>query len=153
MKQTQRNLFPDCPNPSPDYYCTWQTQLYATSDGKPEAQRRILGEKALFGEEFPFGWSAFYENARRDLLFIMDDSWDVPQDGDSTRYGSLLLDSGKFPEATRGDVPNREALGRLVERRTAATGRHGWRTRMPRISHTGKWTGANGRATRNSADF
>lgn len=123
MKRTQRNLIPDCPNPSPDYYCTWQTQLYATSDGKPEAQRRILGEKALFGEEFPFGWSAFYENARRDLLFIMDDSWDVPQDGDSTRYGSLLLDSGKFPEATRGNVPNREALGRLVERMRAL----GWK--------------------------
>ena len=45
MKQTQRNLIPVCPNPSPDYYCTWQTQLYATSDGKPEAQRRILGER------------------------------------------------------------------------------------------------------------
>ena len=45
MKQTQRNLIPVCPTPSPDYYCTWQTKLYATSDGKPEAQRRILGER------------------------------------------------------------------------------------------------------------
>ncbi len=123
MTLTKRSLIPDCPNPSPDYYCTWQTQLYATSDGKPEAQRRILGEEALFGTEFPLGWSAFYKDARRDLLFVMDDSWDVPRDGDSTRYGSLLLDSGKFPEATRGNVPNREALGRLVERMRAL----GWK--------------------------
>lgn len=45
MKQAQRNLIPVCLNPSPDYYCMWQTQLYATSDGNPEAQRRILGEE------------------------------------------------------------------------------------------------------------
>ena len=29
------NLIPSHKNPSPDYYCTWQTQLYATSGGTP----------------------------------------------------------------------------------------------------------------------
>ena len=24
MKQPRRNLIPDCPNPTPDYYCAWQ---------------------------------------------------------------------------------------------------------------------------------
>ena len=35
MKKTDINLIPDITNPSPDYYCTWQTQLYASCDGKP----------------------------------------------------------------------------------------------------------------------
>lgn len=29
------NHIPSHKNPSPDYYCTWQTQLYATSGGTP----------------------------------------------------------------------------------------------------------------------
>ena len=48
MKKTKINLVPDIVNPTPDYYCTWQTQLYATSDGKPEAQRACITEKSLF---------------------------------------------------------------------------------------------------------
>ena len=69
MKKTEMNLVPDIVNPSPDYYCTWQTQLYATCDGKPARQRAILGEKAFFDTEKPFGWAYFYEKARGDLFF------------------------------------------------------------------------------------
>ena len=49
MKKTNINLIPDIQNPTPDYYCTWQTQLYATNDGKPQGQRAIIGEKAFDG--------------------------------------------------------------------------------------------------------
>jgi hypothetical protein len=91
MHKTDINLIPDVINPSPDYYCTWQTQLYATCDGKPPAQRAIITEKALFDQEKPFGWAYFYEKARRDLFIVMDDSWDVPLNGDRSFYGSLLL--------------------------------------------------------------
>ncbi|MBQ2987823.1 MAG: hypothetical protein IJD59_01830 [Clostridia bacterium] len=115
MKYTSCNLIPDTVNPSPDYYCTWQTQLYATSDGKPEGQRAILGEHALFGGEKPFGWAYFYPEARRDLIFVMDDSWDVPPDNDRSWYGSLLLNGEKFPEAAvSGD--NGRSLRRLSDR-------------------------------------
>ena len=51
MKQINENLIPNTVNPSPDYYCTWQTQLYATCDGKPAAQRAVIGERALFDSE------------------------------------------------------------------------------------------------------
>ena len=44
MKKTDINLIPDIENPTPDYYCTWQTQLFATCDGKPAAQRRVICE-------------------------------------------------------------------------------------------------------------
>ena len=100
MKKTNINLIPNTQNLSPDYYCTWQTQLYATSDGKPEAQRAIIGERALFDTEKPFGWAYFYENARRDLFLVMDDSWDVPLSGDNSYYGCLILDKEKFPGFT-----------------------------------------------------
>lgn len=99
MITTKRNFIPDTVSPSPDYYCTWQTQLYATSDGKPEGQRRCLSEKALFHPEKPYGWTGFYPQARKDLIFVMDDSWDVPSDGNTSYYGSLQLAPDKFPDA------------------------------------------------------
>ncbi len=116
MKKTQQNLIPNIQNPTPDYYCTWQTQLYATNDGKPEKQRAIIGEEGLFGKEKPFGWAYFYEKARGDLFLVMDDSWDVPKSGDRAYYGSLVLNQEKFPDATNGAKTNAEALKRLSER-------------------------------------
>ena len=122
MKKLNKNLVPDIPNPTPDYYCTWQTQLYATCDGKPAGQRAVIGETGMFAKEKPYGWAYFYENARRDLLFIMDDSWDVPLKDDPSYYGSLLLNEEKFPESCR-DASPAEALKRLTERMKAL----GWK--------------------------
>lgn len=116
MKKTKIDLIPDCQNPSPDYYCTWQTQLYATSDGKPKGQRAVIGEKALFDTEKPFGWAYFYETARKDLLFIMDDSWDVSLCDDRSEYGSLILNREKFPSFTNHTENNAEALKRLTKK-------------------------------------
>lgn len=116
MKKTNTDLVPDIQNPTPDYYCTWQTQLYATNDGKPEGQRAIIGEKALFDKEKPYGWAYFYEHARKDLFIVMDDSWDVPLSGDFSYCGSLVLDKGKFPSFVNGSVDNTEAMQKLSER-------------------------------------
>lgn len=115
-KKTTVNLIPDITNPSPDYYCTWQTQLYATCDGKPVGQRSVIGEKALFDKQKPYGWAYFYEAARKDLFLVMDDSWDVPVGTkDRPLCGSLKLDTEKFPECTK-NTDNAEALKRLVTR-------------------------------------
>lgn len=115
MNKTEINLVPNTINPSPDYYCTWQTQLYATCDGKPPAQRASIGETALFNQEKPFGWAYFYEKARQDLFMVMDDSWDVPLNGDRAFYGSLLLNSEKFPSYAVNNT-NADALKCLTER-------------------------------------
>lgn len=123
MKACKINLVPNTANKTPDYYCTWQTQLYATSDGKPAGQRAAIGERALFAAEKPYGWAYFYEEARRDLFLVMDDSWDVPPNGDPSYYGSLQLDRDKFPEAVGGSQSNAEALKRLSDRIKAL----GWR--------------------------
>lgn len=115
MHKTEINLIPNIINPSPDYYCTWQTQLYATCDGKPPAQRAIISEKALFDTDKPYGWAYFYEKARHDLFIVMDDSWDVPLNGNRAFYGSLELNSEKFPVSTT-EKTNSEALKTLTER-------------------------------------
>ena len=115
MKRMTVDLVPSHPNPTPDYYCTWQTQLYATSDGKPEGQRAVIGEKALFDENKPFGWAYFYEKVRNDLILVMDDSWDIPLHPQKSDFGALILNREKFPAATKGAKNNAEALKRLTE--------------------------------------
>jgi len=79
-------------------------------------QRKNIGERMLFEKEKPFGWAYFYENVKSDLFLVMDDSWDVPADGNTAYYGSLILNAEKFPEATQGRVSNAEALKHLTGR-------------------------------------
>ncbi len=113
MKKTDINLVPNTENLSPDYYCTWQTQLYACSNAGPQGQRDIMYEGALFGSgdekediKNGIGWAyTQYKDARGDLYFILDDSWDVPigaepnieHPEDDPWYGSLALARDKFP--------------------------------------------------------
>lgn len=112
-EKTNINLVPNTVKPTPDYYYTWQTQLYATSDGKPAGQRAIIDENSLFNPEKPYGWAYFYDKARGDLILVMDDSWDVPKNGDRNYFGSLILNVEKFPEAVKNSKNNAEALGKL----------------------------------------
>ncbi len=116
MNKKCENLVPDIPNPTPDYYCTWQTQLYATSDGKPLKQRACIGERQLFDKEKPYGWAYFYEKARQDLIFVMDDSWDVPLNGDSEYYGTLVLNKEKFPSFVDDKSDSADAMKALNEK-------------------------------------
>ena len=94
-----KNYVPNTVNKSPDYYCTWQTQLYATNDGKPEMQKKAINERSLFDTSKPNGWAYFYENARRDLIFVLDSGWDVPYDDNPSKTcrGSHILSVDKFP--------------------------------------------------------
>ncbi len=126
MKKLDINLVPDCINPSPDYYCTWQTQLYASNNGGPQAQRDILNEAALFGDGYPLGWTKFYSDAKRDLLFVIDDSWDVPYGETPEKsglFGSLILDKGKFPSFAADGTENHAALKSLAD----AVKARGWK--------------------------
>ncbi|MBQ6947236.1 MAG: hypothetical protein IJN42_04230 [Clostridia bacterium] len=105
MNPTEINLIPDISNPTPDYYCTWQTQLFATCNGGPAEQRKAICEQALFDPQKPWGWAHFYQKARGDLYLVMDDSWDVPPDNDERYYGSLQLDKEKFPTFCNEELP------------------------------------------------
>ncbi len=116
MKKTEMNLVPNTPNTSPDYYCTWQSQLYACSNTGAQGQRDNMCEAALFGTGYEpedikkgIGWATHqYKEARKDLYLLLDDSWDVPfgdvPEGEGGRwYGSLHLARDKFPTAYRFD--------------------------------------------------
>lgn len=116
MKKTSINLIQDYINTTPDYYCTWQTQLYATCDGKPTGQRSVINENSLFNEEKPYGWAYFYEGARKDLFIVLDDGWDVPMMDNSEYYGSLILNDEKFPTFTNNSKTNTDALKMLSDK-------------------------------------
>lgn len=109
------NLIEEKKNPTPDYYCTWQTQLYACSNGGPEKQRENITEESLFGKGRAQGWANFYDKARRDLLLVMDDSWAVPISSYENYYGSLVLNREKFPSFYREDNPG-ESLKALADK-------------------------------------
>ncbi len=140
MKRINLNLVPDKENTSPDYYCTWQSQLYACSNAGPQGQRDCMSEEHIFGSgtenediKNGIGWVTHqYKEARKDLYLILDDSWDVPQNSEDDNekwYGSLMLARDKFPSAYgtdkatpfEEDIPidteaSEKAMSRLAER-------------------------------------
>ena len=110
----KQGLVPDTPNPSPDYYCTWQTQQYFTNAGGSALQRASLIEANILGNDLHTGWTNFYPKVRKDLFFVMDDSWDIPLSGDAKGYfGSLILNQERFPTFAKKAVSNRDALKKL----------------------------------------
>ena len=112
-------MIPDCVNPSPDYYCTWQSQLYRCSNSGTSAMRESMTEENIFGtgdEELDCqqgkGWASHqYKDARKDLLFVLDDSWDVPI-GDanygSPWFGSQILAQNRFPSFFENGANDKE---------------------------------------------
>ncbi len=105
------NLVPDKINPSPDYWCTWGAQNYATDStsvkhtlalGGHSVTAGYITEKNLFGED---GWSdAFPGILKRDMILLFDLGWDVPTglkfESSNWELGSLLVAEDKFPSCT-----------------------------------------------------
>jgi hypothetical protein len=104
-----RNLVPDQPGTSPNYWCTWAAQNYVYGQGFEEIDpaevegwkgaekaRSNINEQLLFDPAK--GWlNTFYSKCREDLYIVLDDGWDVPLDGPAAWYSSFLLNEGKFP--------------------------------------------------------
>lgn len=102
------NLVPSRASQAPDYFCTWNIQGYACNYTGVPPTRALMSEASLFGKGALQGWLDFYPSVRRDLLFVMDDSWDVPSNNDERALGRLQLDEGKFPNF-RGTAESRLA--------------------------------------------
>lgn len=98
------SLVPDTPSNAPDYFCTWNVQGYYVSylgnlSGNQKT-RAAINEANIFGSEKNQGWVNFFPEIRSDLYFVMDDSWDIPQDVNtpSNDYlGLVELDPTRFP--------------------------------------------------------
>lgn len=123
IKKTNiKTLIPDSVNQTPDYYCTWQSQLYKTSNGGVKAQRANISEENIFGSGKGKNWINFYQKAKKDLLFVMDDSWDIPIEDKENFYGSFILNEEKFPDACCAS-DNKNALKNISDKVKAA----GWK--------------------------
>ena len=99
------NLIPDEIMDTGDYYCTWATQARVRpadiADDSLDV-RNNLNEEFLFGKNGVL--SEYFQHIRGDLTVLLDDGWDVPRGTknpeDRGRFGSLMLDSGRFPHFT-----------------------------------------------------
>ena len=104
------NLVPQKPSQAPDYFCTWNIQGYVTNYTGSENMRRVMTEKGLFGRDAFERWVNFFPEIRADLIFVLDDSWDIPADAnyksDNPYIGMLELDTSRFP-SFRGVAVNR----------------------------------------------
>lgn len=114
--QNKRQLVPDKPSAAPDYFCTWSVQGYAVSYQGAAPTREAMNEAYLFGDGKFQGWANFYPSIRQDLFFVMDDSWDIPQqanDVPNPYLGMAELSESRFP-SFKGSPEER--LKQLTER-------------------------------------
>lgn len=109
--KTDINLVPDVPNLSPDYWCTWGAQNYATDSisvkhtlalGGHSVTAGYLNEKNVFGAN---GWSeALPDILKQDMILLFDLGWDVPAglkfENAHWELGSLMVAEDKFPSCT-----------------------------------------------------
>ena len=123
--KTGINLVPDEKNTSPDYWCTWGAQNYATDTssvkhtlalGGHSVTAGYLTEQNLFGEN---GWSeALPAILKQDLILLFDLGWDVPAglkfENSNWELGSLLVAEDKFPSCTGSAEERLMKLNQMV---------------------------------------
>lgn len=104
-------LFASSRRLSADYWCTWQTQCQTKRNIQARGAVRFAGDQGGFGdrdnlnEEILFGeggWAALFPEVRSDLVFLLDDGWDVPYGADGggdgvAAFGSHVPDAVRFP--------------------------------------------------------
>jgi hypothetical protein len=95
--QAHKSLVPSKPSTVPDYFSTWNIQGYVVSYDGP-ATSRVMTEQSMFGDGPLEGWTSFFPDFRKDLIFLMDDSWDIPiNDHRSEIMGEARLNTERFP--------------------------------------------------------
>ena len=106
-----KSLVPEKPSNVPDYFSTWNIQGYVVSyDGS--ATPRVMTEQYMFGNGPLEGWTTFFPEFREDLIFLMDDSWDVPVDNRKNELmGSARMAADRFPSC-KGSL-KKERPGRM----------------------------------------
>jgi hypothetical protein len=128
---TEINLVPFTINESPDYWCTWGAQNYASdtaavlnslSLGPHSVTAGYLTEERLFGEG---GWSsAFPEILRQDLILLFDLGWDIRENeniiNSNWKLGSLEVAQDKFPSCSGSRENRLRVLDSMVRD-------HGWK--------------------------
>lgn len=120
------NLVPVTPVVTGNYVNTWNIQdwvgwheLYEQTGGKfsdadlKNHKRNVVDPDHIFGNEEKgiAGWANTFEGLREDLIFVIDDGWDLPYDDYKNHgracehFGSHILPTDKWPEEEWGDTP------------------------------------------------
>lgn len=111
------------------YWCTWATQAETLKGHKLTGELKFpgdqgvpgvrdnLNEDVIFG---PKGWINLFPGYRGDMLFLLDDGWDVPYGAKGGRdgvhsFGSLAPDRERFPSLGAG-ASDRDRLRELARR-------------------------------------
>lgn len=93
------------------YWCTWGVQADTLANSVATGELAFPGDQGVPGvrdnmnEEVVFGangWSRFFPGYRADMLFLVDDGWDVPYGAKGGpkgihSFGSHCLDRERFP--------------------------------------------------------
>ena len=110
------SLIPDRPSMAPDYFCTWNIQGYAANYDGPSTEA-LMNEESLFGIDSLQGWTQMWPAIRKDLYFVMDDSWDVPKgiNFDRSLMGTAQLDTTRFPSFKGEPVQRLKDLSERVK--------------------------------------
>lgn len=114
--ETPPNLIPEAANvASPSYVCTWSYQDWFAHNrlkGKGISPRDTLCHDILFEEG---GWAnTLYPGLRGDLIYLLDDGWDLPK-GRGDTFGSLEVHPSKFPDYGATPVERLKTLVRNVK--------------------------------------
>ena len=121
--QANNSIIPNQPSKASDYFCTWNIQGFVSNYESAEKSRMEMIESNMFGDGTYQNWLNFYPSIQKDLLFVMDDSWDIPiseKNVDGASYGLVELNEERFP-SYRGDPATR--LKKLVD----AVKSEGWK--------------------------
>ncbi|MDE7436902.1 MAG: hypothetical protein K2M93_00305 [Muribaculaceae bacterium] len=167
------SLVPTTPSEAPDYYCTWNLQGFVaghTFGAGSNDFRAEMNEDNLFGTHKVYeenksknidgaeymvdsryqGWLDHFPSIRQDLLFVMDDSWDIPFDSNSKRphghnydneyLATLTIDPTRFPSFDGKDTERMTKLTDAVKGK-GWKGFGGWICAQNPICLTKKYTG------------
>lgn len=172
-QQNPGSLVPITPSQAPDYYCTWNLQGFVTSHtfGRGSNDFRAeMNEDNLFGTHKVYqkddtktidgvtytvdsryqGWLDHFPSIRQDLLFVLDDSWDIPSNFNSKRphginydnehLATLTIDPTRFPSFAGKDEERMSHLVNAVKDK-GWKGLGGWICAQNPICLTKKYTG------------
>jgi hypothetical protein len=114
FSQSNVSLIPNVPSKAPDYFCTWNMQGFVCSFESSAQMRQEMTEYNMFGNKEYQNWVNLFPKIREDLIFVMDDSWDIPISEiskDGPTFGLTELNQERFPSYTGNPA---ERLSKLV---------------------------------------
>lgn len=103
LAQSQFSLVPNTPSKAPDYFCTWNIQGFVCNFEASTEIRKNMTENNMFGSGIYQNWVNLFPKIREDLIFVMDDSWDIPiseTSKDGPTFGFTELNQERFPSFT-----------------------------------------------------